>query len=220
MGLVQLSPWIWVPVLAAGGWWLGQRGKGRVGTHPFAKPKYRGAPFAVGGNPVWPIHPSSRHWGEYDVSYQDVTGKWHGRAARAFRWSRDGRWHAGVDLFANAGDVVVAPEDGVVVGRQTFLNGTGAMMVQLDSGLNVLLGETRMGGAEEFGVRVGSRVKRGQWLTRVGETHAGSHMLHLETYQCCPTTNEPWWKARGRPDLLRDPTDWLLRAKAASERVA
>jgi murein DD-endopeptidase MepM/ murein hydrolase activator NlpD len=156
------------------------------------------------------------------VPYLDTQGQWHGNSSRAFKASRDGRFHAGIDLYANAGDVLVAPEAGVVVGRQTFLNGTGAMLIQLDSGITVLLGETMMGGAEEVARRynaqpvvVGSRVRAGQPVTVVGKTDNGSHMLHIETYTCCPTDNDPWYVGRPPPKLLRDPTDWLLRAQGA-----
>lgn len=203
-----------IPAVAFAGWAV-SRGLGGSGgaRHSFAKPADRGVPFARGGAPVWPIHTSSKHPRKYEVPYRDTAGKWHGRAARAFKADRGGRHHAGVDLFSNAGDVVVAPESGVVVGRQSFLNGTGAMLIELDSGIVVLLGETKMGGANEFKVGVGSRVQRGQPVTRVGMTNAGSHMLHVETYRRGTTKNHPWYKGSAPPKQLLDPTNWLLTAK-------
>jgi murein DD-endopeptidase MepM/ murein hydrolase activator NlpD len=174
-------------------------------------------PFASGGRPIWPIAPGSTHPRKFQVPYRDADGKWHGNMARAFRASRSERFHAGVDLYANGGDVLLAPEDGVVVGRQPFLNGTGALLLQLDSGIVVLLGETRMGGAGEFGIDVGSRVRQGQPLTRVGVTNAGSHMLHLETYRAGTKHNSPWYKNRPPPANLLDPTEWMLQAKANSQ---
>lgn len=212
-----LSPWLLVPAVGVVAWVVGSRLGNRFGRYPFPPPIDRGVPFARGGSPVWPISPNSTHRQRYAVSYKDAAGKWHARAARAFRADRGARWHVGVDLFANGGDVVLAPEDGVVVGRQPFLNGTGAMLLQLDSGPVVLLGETKMGGAGEFGVGLGTRVRRGQPLTRVGVTNAGSHMLHVEMYAPGTTKNTPWYKNRARPPQILDPTDWLLRAKAASD---
>jgi murein DD-endopeptidase MepM/ murein hydrolase activator NlpD len=183
-------------------------------THPFPPPAFRGVAFAEGGSPVWPIAASSSAPRKYEVPYKDTSGHWHGNAARAFKASRDSRFHAGVDLYANGNDVLVAPEDGVVVARQTFLHGTGAILIQLDSGIVVLLGETKMGGAEEFGVGVGTRVRAGQPVTRVGVTTNGSHMLHLETYRQGTTKNYPWYKDKPLPSRLLDPTNWLLVAKA------
>lgn len=208
----RLNPWILVPAAAAVAWAVGRTLRGPA--HPYPPAAFRGITFAAGGHPIWPIAPRSRHSRKYEVPYRDVNGKWHGNMARAFKASRGERFHAGVDLYANGGDVVLAPENGVIVGRQPFLNGTGAMLVQLDSGIVVLLGETAMGGAAEFGVDVGARVRQGQPLTRVGVTNSGSHMLHLETYRAGTRKNTPWYKNRPAPAALLDPTDWLLLAKA------
>lgn len=189
-------------------------------SHGMEPAKDRGVDFAIGGRPIWPIHPSSRHASKYTVSYKDAAGSWHGRAARAFKADRGSRHHAGMDLFANAGDVIVAPEAGTVVRRQTFYKGTGAMVLELDSGLAVVLGETAMGGAGEFGITTGTRVQRGQPLTRVGLSNDGSHMLHLETYRSGTTTNSRWYKGDAAPPNLLDPTEWLLTAKANSLAIA
>lgn len=189
------------------------------GGYPYPPPASRGVPFAGGSAPYWPIQASNnRRHGQ--VGYKDVNGKWHGNMARAFRASRGSRHHAGIDIYANPNDVVVAPEDGVVVGRQTFYAGTGAMLIETDSGIVVLLGETKMGGAGEFGVDIGTRVKAGQPVTRIGRSNSGSHMLHFETYTGGTRKNSPWYKSGGPPPNLLDPTDYLLRAKARMETVA
>ena len=217
----KLPRWMLVPALGLVGWAAvralgGGSGSGTSSAHPYPPPANRGVPFAPGGATVWPIAANSRASRKYEVPYKDVNGQWRGNSSRAFKASRDGRFHAGVDLYANGGDVLVSPGDGVVVGRQTFLNGTGAMLIALDSGIVVLLGETKMGGAAEFGVVVGSRVHAGQPVTRVGVTNAGSHMLHIETYRKGTVTNEPWYKDRSPPPELLDPTNWLLAGKARS----
>ena len=195
-------------------------GGGRLGQHPFPQALSRGVPFAVGGSPVWPIHPQSTHRREGDLSYKDAAGKWHASSARAFKASRKDRHHVGIDIWAAPGDVVVAPEDGVIVAQQTFLLGTDAMLIELDSGITVLLGEVERGGAKEFGLKTGSRVRRGEPVTRVGLSNVGSHMLHLETYACCPRKNIRWYKGSPANAKIRDPTDWLLRAKANSTALA
>ena len=43
-------------------------------------------------------------------------------------------------------------------------------------------------------------------------TANGSHMLHFETYTCCPTKNESWYRGSKAPPHVLDPTDYLLRA--------
>lgn len=219
--MAKINPWWYVPAVGFVAYAVGRalRG-GTIGAHPYPQASPHGVPFAEGGNPIWPIAPSSHNSRKYTVSYKDTQGKWHGAAARSFKWGRGSRYHVGMDLYANPGDVVLAPEDGVVVGKQTFLLGTGAMLIRLDSGITVLLGETEMGAADRLGVHVGSRVVRGQPVTRVGLNDAGTYMLHLETYACCPTQNIRWYKGRPTPVVIRDPTDWLLRAKAHSVAVA
>lgn len=199
--------------------------------HGYPPPANRGVPFAPpSGQTIWPIASTSTNARRWEVPYRDTSGKWHGNMARAFKAARDGRYHAGCDLYANANDILLAPDDGVVVGRQPFLNGTGAMLIELDSGVVVLLGETKMGGAEEVAEQfnqpvaaIGVRVRRGQPVTKVGLTNAGSHMLHFETYRPGTKKNYPWYRDKPAPAQLYDPTEWLLQAKAntlGAQRVA
>lgn len=189
--------------------------RNRRASYPWPRPIDTGVPMAEGfGRPVWPVAATSRHARRLEVAYRDVHGKIHGNMSRRFTASRDGRFHVGIDLYANAGDPVLAPEDGKVVQIQSFLNGTDMMMVQGNHGITVLLGEIAPGSWKEFGVQEGSTVVRGQPVARVGLTDNESHMLHVETYACCPDDNEPWYKSKARPELIRDPTDYLLRAMA------
>lgn len=193
-------------------------------------------PFGKGGeDPLWPLIKSA-HPRRFEVPYVDEDGKWHGNRSRAFGvnrpWGKGDaaeRWHAGVDLYANGEDIIVAPEAGIVVGRQTLYKGTGALMLALDSGVNILFGETLMGGAAEFGIDVDTRVERGQPLTRVGwhdedagepGIQGGAHMLHLEMYEPGIIRNKQWPKSGGIPAGLLDPTEYLLRARAAATAVA
>lgn len=172
------------------------------------------APFAEGAPcPVWPLL-SKR---ERVVSYRAQDGKMVGNAARRFGAPRssDGaqRKHAGIDLYADVGDIVVATEDGVVTGIRSFFHGTDALYLCTDSGVTVNYGEIAKGSPREFGISERTRVRAGQPLGRVGLMSGGSHMLHLEIYRGCVDKNTPWWANRAPPQNLLDPTDYLLRAR-------
>jgi len=199
--------------------------------YPYPKPAKRGAPFAKGiGVPLWPVDLSSTNDRLLDVSYKDVQGKWHGNSSRAFRAKRQSkgnppRNHVGVDLYANADDIVRAPEGGEFFKTQPFKAGTYAVILKADSGINILLGEVTKNSWNEFGWKKGDRVRRGDPIARVGRMDSkpdepgiqgGAHMLHLEIYACCPTSNIRWYQGEKPNPLIRDPTDWLLRAKAGA----
>lgn len=186
-------------------------------------PMDQGAPFARGSaDPVWPIRGSkNKRWRE--VAYKDVNGKTHGNASRRFKATRTGdkgeRWHVGIDLYANAGDIVVAPESGIIIEDQNYLAtipGEDALLLQGDHGVTFILGEIVADSWHDFGVKVGDRVSRGQPIARVALTSKGSHMLHFETMSCCPTTNQPWYKGKPLPPNVLDPTEYLLRARSGS----
>jgi murein DD-endopeptidase MepM/ murein hydrolase activator NlpD len=229
LGMAPLSPWLLVPAAVLVAWVVGRQLKGQA-VHSSPPPANRGVPFApASASAIWPVTAASTNRRKWEVPYRDTTGKWHGNSSRAFKAVRSGgdRFHAGADLYANAGDYVLAPDDGVVVGRQPFLNGTGAMLIELDSGVVVLLGETKMGGAEEVARELGQpvaaegvRVKRGQAVTKVGLTNNGSHMLHVETYRSGTTKNHPWYQGRPAPPELYDPTEFLLVARDNTRTVA
>lgn len=186
-------------------------------------PMNQGAPFARGAaHPVWPIWSSKNpRWRE--VAYLDVNGRGHGNATRRFKATRHGdqgaRFHVGIDLYANAGDVVVAPEAGTIVAAQNYLGtipGDDALLLQGDHGVTFILGEIVAKSWEDFGLQIGSRVGRGQPIARVALTSKGSHMLHFETMSCCPTKNQPWFKGKPLPPNVLDPTEYLLRARSGS----
>ncbi len=190
-----------------------------AGGHPYRAPKNRGVPFANGPHrPVWPIQSSkNKRW--LEVAYKDVNGKNHGNVGgRGFKAARGSRNHAGIDLYANEGDVVVSPESGVIVADQNFLQsipGEDAMLIQGDSGTTILLGEiVAESMTTEFGLKEGSRVDRGQPVAIVAKTSKGSHMLHFETYVAGTKRNRSWKKGQKPPESLRDPTAYLLRARA------
>lgn len=195
-----------------------------AGGHPYPLPVSKGVPFASGPeNPVWPIKSDSKNERKYEVPYKDVNGKRYGNQARAFKATRGNgaRYHAGIDIYANAGDVVLAPESGVIVEDQNFLNsipGEDAMLIQGDSGTTILLGEiVAESMTTEFGLKEGSRVTAGQPVAIVAKTVNGSHMLHFETYAKGSKRNRSWSQGKKPHTSLRDPTAYLLRARPDSE---
>jgi murein DD-endopeptidase MepM/ murein hydrolase activator NlpD len=190
------------------------------------EPKTSPSPFAAGGpDLVWPIQTDNSK--KVAVSYQDVRGKWHGKWGRHFATARKGddgiRRHAGVDLFAHGGDVVLAMEDGEVLATLPFTDGTWAIYVRNDSGEIVNYGEVFKNSWKEFGlssgVDTGQRVSRGQPIARVGVMGKDTSMLHLETIRGDMTTDDirqgalRWFKGDPPPDGLLDPTQYLVRAQ-------
>ena len=156
-------------------------------------------PMAEGvSSPVWPLPGvTKRRW--------------------TFGASRAGgrRHHAGVDLYAPRGSVVLAPEAGTIVAAQPF-NGPNAvaLLIQTDTGPVILLGEIEPDSWREFDLDIGSRVSAGQEVARVGINPGGSQMLHYEMYRDGTTRNDRWYYGRPPPDNLLDPTGYLQRAKA------
>lgn len=162
-------------------------------------PKAAGSP-----SPAWPLAHASRR----------ITRDFGNARTGSARSPRPGapRYHVAEDLRAHSGTVILAPEQGtVVVIRDKFYQGTGVMLLQLDSGLVVALGEIEPGSADDFAVVVGSRVARGQPVARVGRLG----MLHFETYREGTRTTHQWWVGDPPPPALLDPTNYLRSAAGA-----
>lgn len=175
-----------------------------------------GLPFAEGiARPVWPLDTS--HPRDREVSYVDVDGKVHGRWGRPIGAARaEGtRNHAGVDLFSNAGDPVLAIADGTLVAVQSFKLGSWAVLVD-HGAYTVLYGEVEKHSWRAYGLRVGDRVAAGEPFAEVACMRTDengvctSHMLHLETYVTGTKRNARWYDAP--PPSLLDPTLMLLLA--------
>lgn len=186
-------------------------------------------PFAAGDpRPAWPVLTSSKS--KYVVSYVDVDGKTHGNSQRDFGEQRDDpdgdRRHVGVDVYGNAGDPVVATEDGVVARlRPTFNLGTGILFLQSPRGITIAYGEIAPNSWKDFGITEGMRVRKGQKIARVGcMRHEGnvctSQMIHFEIYKGQVTKNEKWSYSGSPPSSVLNPTLYLLRARAAAGVVA
>lgn len=182
----------------------------RCGFAGPAPEQFKGVPFAEGGAcPLWPL--SSRK--SKIVSYRTVNGGAIGNWARRFGADRDSRYHAGIDLYANIGDPVLAMESGTVVAMKTFFHGAWALYLCTDSGITLNYGEIERNSWRDFGISPGSRVVAGAPLARIALMSGGSYMLHFETYAGCVTRNYPWYKSKGAPASLLNPTKYLLRAR-------
>ncbi len=172
-----------------------------------------GVPFATSnaGNKHWPII-TNDHGGR-EVAYMDVNNRIHGRSGRRFLASRSSgrRYHVGIDLWGNPGDLIVACEPGVIVNNYHFYSGTYALFLQSDSGIVINFGEVRANSHREFGLDIGSKVDAGASIARVGQMRSGSSMCHFETYTKGTTINTRWMVDNPMPSQLLNPTKYLLK---------
>ena len=168
----------------------------------------------------WPVRTSRKDARVVSYMYQAPSGIV-GRAGRMFlagrKGERDGRqvlrWHAGVDLFANVKDVVVACENGKIVDFTFFYKAksgqrTYKLLIQHDrSEVVINYGEVTGDSLSKTGLQVGMRVVAGQPIGFVSDTS----MLHLETYIKGTTMSYRWWKDETTPPRqLLNPTRYLL----------
>jgi peptidoglycan hydrolase-like protein with peptidoglycan-binding domain len=175
---------------------------------PFAPPPAPGS--------FWPLHTNDREGRR--VSYLTAAGHTVGRAGRAFlaqrKGTRDGRpaarWHVGLDLFARAGDTVVACEAGRIVAFGFFYQAKSGQrtfgLLVAHPGVVVNYGEVTADSLTRHGLAVGSEVRAGQPIAFVSDTN----MLHFETYLPGTTRTARWWQGDPRPPTLLNPTRYLL----------
>lgn len=125
------------------------------------------------------------------------------------------RHHVGVDLFARAGDAVVAIEVGRVLEFYPFLRArTGEMSYALliaHAGYVANYGEVRSPAL----VRVGDEVAAGQRIVAISDTA----QLHFETYAPGIARNRAWRHGEPQPPGLIDPTGRLRDLAARGVRL-
>lgn len=169
-------------------------------------------PFAAGSpTPIWPT--VTNHNRKFAISYRTVSGSIVENGARRFMTDRgSGKYHVGVDLYANPDDPLLAMEDGVILNHYHFYHGSYALFLQCKSGLIINYGEVKKDSWKEFGLSKGSRVKKGQPIARVGLMSGGSHMLHFETY-VPPTDRNVKYYGEDDYGPILNPTYYLLRAR-------
>lgn len=107
-----------------------------------------------------------------------------GRMTSNFGWRNDpysgqNRFHAGVDIAANAGTPIYVPQDGVVAYAGRYKGYGNVVVVQHQPSLYTLYGH-----ASRLLVSTGQPVHRGQVIAQVGSTgrSTGPH-LHFEVRQ-------------------------------------
>jgi len=158
-------------------------------------------------HPVWPL------LNKHEKLVPEIGVYWGARGFGVDRKKGTGKYHAGIDLVADWGDPVLATEDGTIVGTQGWDGANAkAILMETASGVVPLYGAVAPNSWKEFGLGVGSKVRRGQAIARVGQYPGGSEMLHFELYSKGTTTNERWYIDQARPSNLLDPTEYLKRA--------
>jgi murein DD-endopeptidase MepM/ murein hydrolase activator NlpD len=129
------------------------------------------------------------------------------------------RRHAGVDLFARPGDLVVAVEDGRIVGFYPFLRArTGEMSYALLVAHETFVanyGEVREASLRSRGLSVGDTVTAGSVIADVSDTA----QLHFEIYAPGTTRNQSWPHGAPQPDRVRDPTRLLAELSRTAVRL-
>lgn len=145
----------------------------------------------------------------------------------AFGVRRKHHTHEGVDLYAPVGTAVLAVEAGTVVRVAPFTgpaaglahwHDTQAVFVEGDSGV-VVYGEISPC------VEEGAKVSPGQevgFVVRVLLNDKGRpmSMLHLELHTAGSRIAPEWLEHDNRPEVLRDPTPFLVAAAAAHDEDA
>lgn len=185
-------------------------GGGEIDPRPRAVDSFD-VPFARGASdPLWPLPQDSRSatprgdWarGRVTADFGD---------ARPFGSTSPSRHHAGEDLRAPRGSIIIATERGTITAiDEEWYEGTGAMLIHLDSGITANFGEIEPGSPSDAGLAVGSTVERGQTIARVGRTN----MLHFELYTGTLRRTHQWpWHGAAPAELL-DPTEYLELAAA------
>lgn len=187
-------------------------------------PKSTGAAlFAPATGLYWPVRNPKSHYGRA-VSYigSDNKGYGAGKGAggRNFLAGRpaDGnpdRFHAGIDVYGDHHDVIVACEAGEVVNMYPFYPTPDALVwcliVQHDSGVVINYGEVDPASLKKYGMKKGVKVAPGQPIAEVGRMVQDS-MLHFETYPAGTKANISYKKSQGEAFLKNyfNPTQYLL----------
>ena len=179
-------------------------------VEPLAVPEGKPVPFAPPPEPgsYWPVVSSNAKGRE--VAFQGTDRKYQGNSSRRFLASRtDGdRYHAGIDLYANHRDPIVACEDGTIVNFYHFYRSTYALLVE---GRNKVInyGEVEKDSLTGNKLKIGDKVRAGQVIAFVGKMHRSS-MLHFETYTIGTRSNKRFKVGGTAPKELLNPTRYLL----------
>lgn len=200
-------------------------------NEPIGLPLTKPVDFAPepSGTAYWPLISKDKDWDVVSYRFGQnkgdvVQGRNTGREFLAPRYNKQlgERFHAAVDLYANAGDPVLACEDGTFLYKiDHFLGNTSAIYIE-HSKVIVLYGEIKPKSWEIHKLlKKGDPVKAGQVIGEVGVTPGGSSMLHFETWDLGlkniknPLTGDfrSWKKGGEPPKHVLNPTKYLLYLK-------
>jgi murein DD-endopeptidase MepM/ murein hydrolase activator NlpD len=125
---------------------------------------------------------------------------------------KDGRWlNAGVDLYADFGDFVVAPEQGVIARFDPLYPGVFRLLLHCSSGLAICCGGLDPDSLTTLKLAVGDKVSAGQPIGTVGRADDSQPMLHFEIYpQGTPEPVAIWESDASTRGKVLDPTAYLL----------
>lgn len=156
--------------------------------------------------PQWPLQ------GDAARKITDDVGNC--RPRRACVQGRPERHHAGEDLLAPRGTVIVATEDGELVKLDPeWYDGSGSVLLQTDSGPVINFGEVEPNSWEEFGHVEGAHVSKGDPIARVGR----HRQLHFEMYANNTRKTSRWMWGKAPPASLRDPVPYLRLAACSGD---
>lgn len=170
---------------------------------------------AEAGGSYWPVVTDHPRWNVVSAQPSCVNLRCFGAARPVSRLDNPTRHHAGVDLFARAGDAVIAIEAGRVIEFYPFLRArTGEMSYALliaHDGYVANYGEVR----DPALVRVGDEVAAGQRIATISDTA----QLHFETYAPGIARNRSWRHGEAQPAGVIDPTERLRDLAARGVRL-
>jgi Membrane proteins related to metalloendopeptidases len=163
----------------------------------------------------WPAITDHPDWNVISAQPSCARLRCFGASRPVSRLDNPSRHHVGVDLFARAGDRVIAIEDGVVAGFYPFLRArTGEMSYALliaHAGYVANYGEVRSPAL----VRVGDAVTAGQRIAIVSDTA----QLHFETYAPGVARSRSWVHGATQPAGVIDPTERLRDLAQRGTRI-
>lgn len=169
--------------------------------------------------PYWPVVTARADWNTISSQPDCVRLRCFEAPRPVSRLDNPERHHAGVDLYANPGDAVIAVEDGTIIGFYPFLRAaTGEMSYAIlvaHAGYVANYGEVRENSLRARGLEIGARVRAGQEIASVSDTS----MLHFETYQPGTRRNYSWRYDEQRPAAVIDPTPRLQTLAQSGQRL-
>lgn len=187
---------------------------GSGNADPLPVPEKNPVPFAPipVGTCFWPIITS--HAKGREVAFQGTDKKFRGNVGRRFLASRTdgGRYHVGIDLWANHKDPIVACEDGTIVNFYHFYRSTYALLVE-HRNLVINYGEVHKDSLTANNLKVGDRVQAGQVIGFAGKMYSSS-MLHFETYTKGTRSNKRFQVGGNPPKEILNPTKYLLHLQS------